>query len=395
MIRTILIPLLAILGIVFAAYTVVRGSVPPTAPEPVIEPPRPPFTAFVAGAGLIEAASENIAIGTPVGALVKKVSVNVGDAIKKGDPLFTLDARELEAELLIRQAALRVAEQQLSRLEAGTRPEQIPPQRARVSEAQADIMSAQSDVANNQALLDDAKAQLERAEGMTDTRALSAEEVTRRRFTVNAVQARLDAAKARVETAKARANEAQAQLALLEAGTWKFDIDVARVQVQQAQAGINAIQIEIDRRVVRSPVDGKVIQKNVREGEFAQAGALSTPLMLVGQVSPLHVRVDVDEYEAWRVKPGSKARAFARGNKDIATDLQFVRFEPYIVPKRSLTGASTERVDTRVLQVIFAFDPKDLPLFVGQQVDVYIESDPVQRGNRPAPDTVRATDTGS
>jgi HlyD family secretion protein len=391
MIRTILIPLLAILGIVFAAYTVVRGSVPPTAPEPVIEPPRPPFSAFVAGAGLIEASSENIAIGTPVGALVRKVSVNVGDVIKKGDPLFTLDARELEAELLIRQAALRVAQQQLTRLEAGTRPEQIPPQRARVSEAQADILSAQSDVANNQALLDDAKAQLDRAEGMTDTRALSAEEVTRRRFTVNAVQARLDSAKARVETARARASEAQAQLALLEAGTWNVDIDVAKVQVEQAQAGINAIQIEIDRRVVRSPVDGKVIQKNVREGEFAQAGALSTPLMLVGQVIPLHVRVDVDEYEAWRVKPGSKARAFARGNKDIATDLQFVRFEPYIVPKRSLTGASTERVDTRVLQVIFAFDPKDLPLFVGQQVDVYIESDPVQRGNRPAP----ATDSGS
>jgi multidrug resistance efflux pump len=326
-----------------------------------------------------------------VGALVKQMSVKVGDAIKKGDALFTLDARELQAELLVRQANLRVAQQQLARLVAGTRPEQIPPQRARVSEAAADIRSAESAVVDAQAQLSDAQAQLERAEGMTDTRALSAEETTRRRFAVNAAQARLDASKARVETARARSVEALAQLALLEAGTWKVDIDVARVQVEQAQAAIDALQIEIDRRTVKSPVDGKVIQKNVREGEFAQTGALSTPLMLVGQVSPLHVRVDVDEYEAWRVKPGSKARAFARGNKDIATDLQFVRFEPYIVPKRSLTGASTERVDTRVLQVIFAFDPKDLPLFVGQQVDVYIESEPVQRGNRPAP----ATDPGS
>jgi hypothetical protein len=78
------------------------------------------------------------------------------------------------------------------------------------------------------------------------------------------------------------------------------------------------------------------------------------------------------------------AVAFARGNKDIRTDLKFVRFEPFIVPKRSLTGASTERVDTRVLQAIFSFEPKDLPLYVGQQVDVYIKSEPVNRSTASA-----------
>ncbi len=384
MIRTILIPLLAVVGIVFAAITVVRGSIPPTAQPPVIEPPRPPYAAFVAGAGLIEAASENIAIGAPVGALVRKLYVNVGDAIKQGDPLFMLDTRELEAELLVRRANLRLAQQQLARLEAGTRPEQIPPQRARVTEAESQIRSSESAIVDAEAQLNDAQAQLVRAQGMTDARALSAEETARRGFSVNAAQARLDAAKANTETSRARLLEAKADLALLEAGTWSVDIEVAKVQVQQAQATIDSQQIEIDRRTVKSPVDGKVLQKNVREGEFAQAGALITPLMLVGQIVPLHVRVDIDEYEAWRVKAGSKARAFARGNKEIATDIEFVRFEPYIVPKRSLTGASTERVDTRVLQVIFRFDPKDLPLFVGQQVDVYIEAESVRRAS-PAP----------
>ena len=53
--------------------------------------------------------------------------------------------------------------------------------------------------------------------------------------------------------------------------------------------------------------------------------------------------------------------------------VQFVRIEPYVIPKVSLTGASTERVDTRVLQVIYKLDrPKDQPLYVGQQVDVFI-----------------------
>jgi hypothetical protein len=52
--------------------------------------------------------------------------------------------------------------------------------------------------------------------------------------------------------------------------------------------------------------------------------------------------------------------------------LQFVRFEPYVVPKKSLTGDSTERVDTRVLQVLYSFNRDTLPLYVGQQMDVFI-----------------------
>jgi HlyD family secretion protein len=54
-----------------------------------------------------------------------------------------------------------------------------------------------------------------------------------------------------------------------------------------------------------------------------------------------------------------------------------VRVEPYVTPKTSLTGSSTERVDTRVLQVIYSFPPHALPAFVGQQLDVFIETPPV------------------
>ena len=51
-----------------------------------------------------------------------------------------------------------------------------------------------------------------------------------------------------------------------------------------------------------------------------------------------------------------------------------MRFEPYVVPKLSLTGDSAERVDTRVLQVIYSFDRGELPIYVGQQMDIYIEA---------------------
>jgi hypothetical protein len=89
------------------------------------------------------------------------------------------------------------------------------------------------------------------------------------------------------------------------------------------------------------------------------------------------LRVDVDEQDASRVQPQAKAVASVRGNSSLRTTLEFVRFEPYVMPKGSLTGHSTERVDTRVLQVIYRFYPDHLPIHVGQQMDVFIESPPV------------------
>ncbi len=101
--------------------------------------------------------------------------------------------------------------------------------------------------------------------------------------------------------------------------------------------------------------------------------------MLLGNTDVLNVRVDIDENDAWRVQTSRSAVAYVRGNRDLRTPLQFLRIEPYVVPKKSLTGDSSERVDTRVLQVLYQFDPKSLPVFVGQQMDVFIEAPPIGR----------------
>ena len=119
-----------------------------------------------------------------------------------------------------------------------------------------------------------------------------------------------------------------------------------------------------------------MLQVKIRLGEFAPTGALATPLMLLGDTKTLHVRVDVDENDAWRVREDAKATGYVRGNRDLNASLRFARIEPYVVPKRSLTGDSTERVDTRVLQVLYAFDGGTLPIYVGQQMDVFIDAPP-------------------
>jgi RND family efflux transporter MFP subunit len=156
---------------------------------------------------------------------------------------------------------------------------------------------------------------------------------------------------------------------------------IAEAQLEMARAQLKVASTEMDRLTVRAPVSGQILQLKVHPGEFAPTGSQATPLILLGATEPVHVRVDVDENDAWRIKSGAAATGFLRGNKNLKTAMRFVRFEPYVVPKKSLTGDSTERVDTRVLQVIYSFDRGSLPIYVGQQMDVFIDAP--DRGNLP------------
>ena len=346
MFRKVILPILAIAGVCLALWTVLQGSKPIPSAKPVTQPAHAPFASYVAAAGIIESSTENIAVGTPVAGVVTDVYVKVGSDVKAGDPLFKIDDRELQAQLQVRQAALATERQQLERLKSLPRPEEIPTAEARVKEAKA--------------AYEDARVQYQNWQRIEDPHAVSAEEMSRRKYAV--------------EAADAKVKEAESDLALLKAGSWTPDIEIAQAETAAAQAQVDQTKIDIDRLTVRAPVNGRVLQVKIRKGEYAPSGVLQTPLMLVGNVDRLHVRVDVDENDAWRVKPGSEAIAYVRGNRELHTPLTFVQVEPYVVPKRSLTGESTERVDTRVLQVIYSFDAETLPVYVGQQMDVFIEA---------------------
>lgn len=254
----------------------------------------PAFPLFVAGSGMVEASSENIAIGTQIGGVVSQVHVQVGSYVEAGEPLFTIDNRAQCALLNLKRAAVQVAN----------------------------------------AVLEQANYERSLNEGLTQKGVVSIEEREMRRY---------------------NAQTAQAQKIL-------------------AEAEVSVAATDLERLTVRAPFTGKVLQLKIHPGEFAPTGVLSQPLLVLGRVSPMNVRVDVDENDAWRVRAGAAAVGYLRGNKDINVSLQFVRFEPYVVPKVSLTGQSTERVDTRVLQVIFRFEPGEKPIFVGQQMDVVIDA---------------------
>jgi len=357
MIQKYLLPLVAIAGVIFAIY-VVKGSNKPTpSSQPVAQPAGAPFKSYIAGAGIVEAKSENVAIGTGQGGTVIGVFVKVGDKVTKGQPLFQIRNFTQKAELEQAKAALALSESKLKRLENAPRPEEIPPAQAKVDEAQSG--------------LSDAKKQLELWESIydKDKRAVSEDDITRKRFAVRGAQAQYD--------------QAKANLTLLKAGTWKPDLDVARAEVESAKSVVDVSQKELDRLTIKAPIDATVLQVKIHEGEYAMAGVPQTPLMVLGDIDTLVVRIDVDENDAWRFKSGAQAYAFVRGNRDLKTPVTFYRIEPYVIPKKSLTGESTERVDTRVLQVLYSFANADLPVYVGQQMDVFIEAAPIASTTQP------------
>ena len=150
----------------------------------------------------------------------------------------------------------------------------------------------------------------------------------------------------------------------------------ARADVEATRAALTRSRVQLDLLTVRAPRDGTVLQVNTRPGEFAKPD-LAEPLLLLGRIDALQLRADVDEDNAPRVQPGGRAVAFIKGERGDPIPLRFVRVEPYVVPKRSLTGESGERVDTRVLQVIFQLDrPPGRNLYVGQQMDVFLDAGP-------------------
>jgi multidrug resistance efflux pump len=346
------LPFLALGMLGFSIYHVVEARQAPPKPPPPVEPAHSPFGKAVFGAGIVEAETENFSIGSALPGVVLEVYVpveKVGQRVHKGDPLFLVDNRQLKAQLKYYEASQAAAEAQLVKLQAQPRPEEVPPSEAGVRYAQANL-NMQIDFA-------------ERNRRLAGTQAVSTEDYTQKRLAV--------------EAARQQLAQAQAQDALLKAGAWQKDIAIALANVALAKAQADQTRTDLERALVRAPVEGRVLQVNVRPGEYVGTPP-SQALIVLGSVARLHVRVDIDEHDIPRAykyfREGVPAYASPRGDPALRVPLNFVRVEPYVIPKKSLTGDNTERVDTRVLQVIYQLDRDDPALYVGMQVDVFLES---------------------
>lgn len=307
------LPIIAVVGLIAAVIFIARGLPDRTLDEPDREPPRATGALAnaerVAGSGVVEPSSEVVQIGTALSGLVMDLQVQPGDYVEKGQPLFTVDTRSLRAQL---------------------------------SQANAAIGEARAAIAEAQTALATATRQLALYRSVDDPAAVSRAEVIRAEGEANAARTRLGLARARLEA---------------------------------AQASAQVAATDIGRATVRAPMAGEILAVNIRPGEYlsTMGGGGAAPFIEMGQTRPLNIRIDIDEDQAPRLAMGAEATVSPRGAADMQVQAKFVRAEPLVVPKRSLTNSAQERVDVRVLQVIYELPARDDGLFrVGQQVDAYI-----------------------
>lgn len=309
-----ILPVVAAVGLLLAVIYLIRGLPDRETSEPVNEPPKATGALAnserVAGSGIVEPSSEVIDIGSALSGLVMDLRVMPGERVEKGQPLFLVDDRA---------------------------------SRARLAEANAAITEARAAIGEAQTARSTAQQQLALYQNLSDPAAVSRSEVIRAEGEASAAASRLNLARARLAAAQAQAASART---------------------------------EIDRLTVRAPISGEILAVNIRPGEFVatQGGSNSAPFIQMGETNPLHIRVDIDENEAARVKLGAPAFVSPRGAAEIQVEATFVRAEPQVVPKRSLTNSAAERVDVRVLQLIYALPQgTDAQAFrVGQQIDAFI-----------------------
>lgn len=351
--------LLAVLGLSLGLWTVITEGeqieeVPPSRPPSVN-----PFVDGIASTGIVEPSARVTHVGIPEPGLVTDVYVQVNDLVAVGQPLFRLDDRVLKSELLKANAAREVAIAKVRWYEAAPRAEDIPPLRAAVAQAEADLA--------------DAADQLDRAQRAFDDNAANVNEPVRWQYRVKTLEAVLDLARANLSRELA--------------GSWSPELDMARTEVARADADIQSLNVRIDRMTIRAPIAGTILRRDIEPGEYSagtEEGALS-----LGDLSQLHVRAMVNEEDLSLLRLGARAVARVRGGLPKDIDLTMLWIEPLAAPKRQITGRATELIDTRVVEVLFnaanvragggiaaavTSDSSLITLYPGQLVDVFIET---------------------
>lgn len=342
---------LSVIGIVIGVVAVTTGK--RTIPDAPLARPASvnPFGRGVAALGIVEPAGRVIEVAAPEPGLVTEVLVDVGDVVTKGQPLMQLDTRDIESQIIRAEGELKARDAEIKRWYAIPRVEDIPPLEAAVQRAKATQV--------------DAEDKLQRTSDAVKSGAMSARDVA--------------SSQAAVEVARAELASAAAALAKLKAGGWKADLEVAQANFDSTKAQIAALQVLKERMTVRAPREGTVLRRDVEPGEYVQGPSMANPAMVLGDLTKLHVRAQVDEEDFALIGMDSKAVGRTRGAWPREIQLRIVRIEPFARPKMNLSGANSERTDTRIIDVLMAIIGNDgvsgtMGIVPGQAVDVFFDA---------------------
>lgn len=350
---------LAAIGLIAGLVSAYVFAIQKKPQPPAFNPASNPYGKGIYANGIIESYQsngENINIYPEVSGVITGILISEGEDVHKGQPLLMLDDSIQRAIVEQQKSQAEAALSLLNELKAQPRKENLDIARSQVDFASASLKTAQDSY-----------------DKQRKTYELSPGAVSRDV---------LDTAENTMRTAKANLEVANRQYELTKAGAWLYDIknqDNQYVALTKAYQASNAL---LAKYTIKAPVDGKVLSINTAVGSYVSGqGTYETytqgfnPLLVMGGSQQYFaVRCYIDEILVPRMpqEPKINAQMFIRGT-DIHVPLQYVRVQPYVSPKIQLSNQRTERVDVRVLPVIFRFEkPKNFYIYPGQLVDVYI-----------------------
>jgi multidrug efflux pump subunit AcrA (membrane-fusion protein) len=392
-ILTYIVPAVGLMAFGFGTITVLGSTPSRAAEEPTFAPPTQPAAlrgaARIGAVGIIEPEGEAIAIGAHRAGVVEEVLVRVGDVVEPGTPLFRVDRRLANETVSFQRAQLHREEARLAELRQQVRVVEASLRRAeaRLLASEADELAAVATLRSTEAEAADRRQRAARSQSLLENGSIAEEEADSQRLQadradalVASAQANLGAARAAVAATRAEVEQLRVELEQLTDTSTNPATDGPLIVAQQAivdaaRASLRTAEVELDYLTVTAPRRATILQVNIRPGEYVAPGLSTVDPIIIGNVDPLHVRVRIDESDALRFKADAPATASPRGDATREIPLRFVRIEPLLVPKRSLSGASTEFVDTQVMEVIFALEGGE-GLLTGMRMDVSLAANP-------------------
>lgn len=214
-------------------------------------------------AGEIKAVEETGVIAKTPGK-IKQIFVKVGDHVKTGDLLFTLDSDDIAAQLAQAEAGVEVAKANLEKTKS--------------SGYTQSLLQARSEYDQAKLSYDDATTDYTRSKMLFDSNALSKKE--------------LDASKTKYDMAKQRFDNAQKNLELVEKSSGPESTRISESQLAQAISNVQLIKAQLNNMSVRAPISGVVSAKNINVGEGASS---ASPAIVISNTSALNAEINIPE----------------------------------------------------------------------------------------------------
>ena len=350
---------LSFIGLLAGGWVAYLSGITQTPLPPTFNPTTNPYPNGIYAEGMVESdqsSGENINVYPEVSGTVKQIPAREGQEVRKGAVLLLLDDSIQRATTEQLQSQAQAAFTLLEELRAQPRKETLDVNEAQVVSAQASLKTAQDELDKQQAAYN------------LDPKSISKDA--------------LDSAANAVITAKANLEVARKQRDLTRAGAWIYDINnQERTYNALVKSSLSASAL-LSKYTLRAPRDGIVLSINPAVGSYVSGqGAYDTytqgmdPVLVLGSPhTNLNVRCYVDEILVPRIPDISKMKAqmSVRGSA-VKIPLTYVRMQPLVSPKIELSDQRLERVDVRVLPIIFRIEiPKGMNLYPGLLVDVYI-----------------------